>query len=118
MIEAGGFRPGSCRRPAELAGGEQKEERDGSSGFTFPQGVCRLYLGLLSISHCLVHGKQGQNEPVSLNGKVWASDKAGGPHMGREGNARMSPKVFVSRSFPKKSSEPGGFRLPVTGWPW
>lgn len=106
MIEAGGFRPGSGRRPAELAG-EQKEERDGLSGFTFPQGICRLYLGLLSISHCLVHGEQGQNEPVSLNGKVWASDKAGGPHMGREGSTRMSPKVFVSRSFPKEAVSQG-----------
>lgn len=102
MIEAGGFRPGSCRRPAELVRRVQNEERDGLSGFTSPHCVCRLYLGLLSTSHCLVHGEQGQNEPVSLNGKVWASDKAGGPHMGREGSTRTSPKVFVSRSSPKK----------------
>lgn len=70
----------------------------------FPQGVRRLYLCLLSMSHWLLHGVYGQNELVSLNGNFGMSDKVNVPQAGPEGSIRMAPRVPVSRSSQKKST--------------
>lgn len=97
-------------------------------GLIFPQGVCRLYLGLLSISHWLLHGEHGQKELVSLTGNLRMSDKASATHLGKEGSNRTALSSLSSGSFPKegctgfscncKSCDPVGFCLPEPERHW
>lgn len=49
-----------------------------------------------------MHGAQGQNELVSLNGNLGMSDKASAVLMGYQERSE-APKVFVSRSFPREA---------------
>lgn len=64
------------------AGWRSRERLAASAGrFISPLGVCRLYLGLLSRSHWLLHGKQSQKQLVSFTGHLGILDHA--PQMGK-----------------------------------